>query len=100
VKEVEVTITPKLAALDTVTVRPGDKLIVRVRSDFTHQDFDEFTNRIREKLPDVEVLVMGAEQILVYREDPPDQSARAIADAVAEATANPGRTVTVKDVGA
>lgn len=38
----------------------------------TRQDFDEFRASLAEKLPGVDLVVMNAEQLLVYRPDGAD----------------------------
>lgn len=56
-------------APEAVIVRPGDKLIVRVRHDVAEKEFDEFRERLSEKLPGVDLVLLNAEQMLVYRPD-------------------------------
>jgi hypothetical protein len=68
-KEIEVRIKPKLDPLDAVTVRPGDKLVVQMKSDFTREQYDFWRDRLAEQLPGVEVVFVAAEQMLVYRPD-------------------------------
>ena len=55
--------------LDAVTVRPGDKLVVRMSGRITREDVDNFTDQMRGLLPGVGVVVIAAEQLLVYRLD-------------------------------
>jgi hypothetical protein len=57
---------------DTLVVRPGDVLVVRVRPDISRAHFDEFADRLRtglaEKLIDPpEFLVVAAEQLAVIQ---------------------------------
>lgn len=65
-RTVEVRVRPRL---DAVTVRPGDKLVVRVRSGFTLAERDEWLAHLHDALPGVEPVFIAAEQILVYRPD-------------------------------
>jgi hypothetical protein len=62
-QEVELTIKP---VLDAVTVRPGDRLIVRVRPDITREQADELAGQLQERLPGLDVIILAAEQIVVY----------------------------------
>ena len=50
-----------------LVVKPGDSLIVRVATGTTPKQIDEFLNEIQGRFPDVEVTVVGAEQIAVVR---------------------------------
>jgi hypothetical protein len=65
-RAVEVKVRPRL---DAVTVRPGDKLVVRVPVDSTREMVEEARARLADRLPGVEVVFIGAEQLLVYRPD-------------------------------
>lgn len=73
VQEVEMRIKP---VLDGPVVRPGDTLVVRI--DLSHvstrQQFDELVDRIvgqiEERLPGVKVVVVAADQLVIYRPDP------------------------------
>lgn len=48
-------------------VRPGDVLIVRVAATLTRQEVEDCAKLIQSRLTDVQVLVVNAEQVLVYR---------------------------------
>lgn len=62
--EVEVHFKP---VIDAPTVRPGDKLLIRVDPRSTRKDVDELLAALKDRLPGVEVCVIAAEQIVVYR---------------------------------
>lgn len=57
------------AISNAVIVRPGDTLIVRIQPDISRQRFEEFADSIKARLPEVKVVVLAAEQLLVYRPD-------------------------------
>jgi hypothetical protein len=61
------------AAVEAVIIRPGDTLIIRVKRDLAYPEFHELVERIGERLPGLRdrVLVINADQVLVYRPDPP-----------------------------
>jgi len=46
---------------------PGDKLLVRVRGDASIEAFDEIHDALAEQFPGVQVVILNAEQVLVYR---------------------------------
>lgn len=68
-REVELTIKPKLDSLDAVTVRPGDKLIVRIAGPVSMDLADRLKKGLEELLPGVEPVIIAADQMLVYRPD-------------------------------
>lgn len=54
--------------VDALVVQPGDTLVVRVRGDVNPAQIAETADMIRERLrPDVELLVVAAEQLAVIR---------------------------------
>jgi hypothetical protein len=55
--------------LDAVVVRPGDTLIVRVPSTLTQEQFTQIVTHLDERLPGVKTVLLGVDQILVYRPD-------------------------------
>ena len=64
-RTIDVKVRPRL---DAVTVRPGDKLVVRVNGNMSRAEVDEWKAYVAELLPGVElVVVTGVEQLLVYR---------------------------------
>lgn len=67
--EVEVHIKP---VLDGPVVRPGDKLIARVNPDrnWTLAQVDKLAADIKERLPGVDVCVVTADQLVIYRPEP------------------------------
>lgn len=52
---------------ERVVVHPGDKLIVRVSGNPTMADADRMRTSFAEQLPGVDVVLVVAEQLLVYR---------------------------------
>jgi hypothetical protein len=52
-------------------VRPGDKLVVRLSRDVTYEQAHEFKARAEAKLPGVEVVIICADEMAVYRGDTP-----------------------------
>ncbi|MET9815317.1 hypothetical protein [Streptomyces sp. NPDC006355] len=60
------TVTVDLAA-DLTVIRPGDTLLVRMPSNAPLVQLEMVANRLRDRLPDVEVLVIAAEGVDVYR---------------------------------
>lgn len=50
-------------AQEAVTVRPGDTLIVRVRPDINPEQVYTIRDQLRDRLPDVEVLIIACEQL-------------------------------------
>lgn len=67
---VEIAVVPKWASLDldTSTVRPGNKLIIRYSGTISIDFVDEVTSELRSRLPGVEIVIVQADQILVYRD--------------------------------
>jgi hypothetical protein len=61
-----------LDVIEAIVLRPGDTLVVRVSAGATLQQADELKARARELLPDVGVVVIGAEQLVVHRPDGSD----------------------------
>ncbi|MFZ4143376.1 hypothetical protein ACOZDZ_21990 [Streptomyces griseoincarnatus] len=57
----------------TSVVRPGDKLLVRLRSEVPLIQQQTVAERLRDRLPDVDVLVIASEGIHVYRPDTPGE---------------------------
>lgn len=51
----------------TAVVRPGDTLIVRVRPNIPPEQLQRCADLLKERLPDVEVCLIGAEELAVYR---------------------------------
>lgn len=52
-----------------LTVRPGDRLVVRVSRPLDMEQADRLRGVLAEGLPGVEVVVVQADQLLVYRPD-------------------------------
>lgn len=52
---------------EALLVRPGDTLIVRMDQSTPHDFAVRFKAKLAAELPGIEVLVVGAEQILAYR---------------------------------
>lgn len=52
-----------------VIVRPGDTLVVRVPINTNDYDFDRVMEMVRHRLNGVAVLVVRADQLMVYRPD-------------------------------
>jgi hypothetical protein len=51
-------------------IRPGDKLIVRVGRDITDEGFDQVSADLANlQLPDVQVIVICADELAIYRPD-------------------------------
>lgn len=86
-----------LAGLEqAVIVRPGDTLIVRVPQNTPADNVARFMAAMRERLPDVPVVVIAAEDMVVYRPEPPlytvelgDAASRAISDGLERASRAP-----------
>lgn len=55
------------AIRDAAVIRPGDKLILRVDARLTRQQFDQLVDEVKERLPDIEILVVNVAQVIVYR---------------------------------
>lgn len=56
-----------LAAVQTAIVRPGDTLIVRVPMSCRPADAAQVTKLFKEKLPDVSIMLIAAEEMVVFR---------------------------------
>lgn len=57
---------------DLSVIRPGDTVLVRMHRDIPLVQAHTVAERLRDRLPDVEVIVLtGADAIAVYRPDPP-----------------------------
>lgn len=54
-------------------IRPGDTVLVRLSSDMRPEYCLQVAERLRDRLPGVEVLVIAADGIDVYRPDPPGE---------------------------
>jgi hypothetical protein len=52
---------------DALVVRPGDGLIVRVLPSITMNEVEYLRTTLLERLPDVEVTIIAAEQLAVVR---------------------------------
>ncbi|MFF7899968.1 hypothetical protein ACFZCV_14405 [Streptomyces sp. NPDC007920] len=59
-----------LWADETSVIRPGDTLLIRLRSDAPLVQQKTVTDRLRDRLPGVDVLVIAAEGVDVYRPNP------------------------------
>lgn len=64
--EVELHFKP---VIDAPTVRPGDRLLVRIPVGATREHVQRMADELKERLPGVEVCVIAAEQLVVYRPD-------------------------------
>jgi hypothetical protein len=53
--------------LEALVVHPGDKLLVRVRQDSSRDAVLEFRTMLEERLPEVQITVIAAEQLAVVR---------------------------------
>lgn len=61
---------PLAQIAEGLVVRPGDKLVIRCHRDTTRANLDELADSIKERWPDVDVVVLaGVEQIAVVRAD-------------------------------
>jgi hypothetical protein len=57
---------------DLTVIRPGDTILVRMHRDAPSQQLLAVAERLRDRLPDVEVLVLaGADGIDIYRPGEP-----------------------------
>lgn len=54
---------------EALVVRPGDKLLIRVHPSTPSSQIDLLLTEARERLPEVEVTIIGAEQLAVVRGD-------------------------------
>lgn len=62
----------QVAAAELSVIRPGDTVLVRVAGDTPAVRLEAIADRLRERLPDVEVLlVAGVDGIDVYRPGEP-----------------------------
>lgn len=52
---------------EALALRPGDHLLVRVSTHTTDEQVDELLVAFKERLPDVPVTVIAAEQLAVVR---------------------------------
>ena len=82
--------------VEGLVIRPGDTLLIRVPMQVSREHFDNLVTALREKIPDsIRICVIAAEQLaVIVMPDVLRSSSRpapGFADAVAEATANPGR---------
>lgn len=60
-----------IEAAEALVIYPGDTLVVRVHPGYSRAEHDEFGALIRKQLtPDVQVLIIGAEQLAVIRSTP------------------------------
>lgn len=58
----------RLVEAELSVIRPGDKVLVRMPRDIRPEQAKRVADRLRERLPDVEVLVLaGVDGIDVYR---------------------------------
>lgn len=56
------------------TIRPGDKVLIRVPGDMTCDQFDAMRAALKERMLDVDFCVIsGVEGTDVYRPDPPGE---------------------------
>jgi hypothetical protein len=62
--DLAVTLQPFIEAL---TIRPGDTLIVRVDPSYSPAEVAELKAAIADRLPDLAVVVIAADQIAAYR---------------------------------
>jgi hypothetical protein len=56
-----------LEVQEGLVVRPGDKLLVRVRPDSLPEAIKRFADHLKERFPEAEVTVVAAEQLAVVR---------------------------------
>lgn len=58
-----------LAIREAIVVRPGDTLVVRVNPShgWFRSHLDELAHSIKERLPGIEVLIVTADQLVIYR---------------------------------
>ena len=52
-----------------LVVRPGDKLLIRVRPDTRPDQLERFADQLRERFPEAEITVVAADQLAVVRGD-------------------------------
>jgi len=53
----------EVVAQEAVTVRPGDTLILRVRPDTNPEQMQGFSAKLKERLPDIAIVVVACEQL-------------------------------------
>lgn len=82
--------------VQTAVVRPGDTLIVRVAPSSTPSWAQQIGAALRERLPDMTIVVVAAEELVVYRSEPPlynvhlgAEASRAIKEGVERASRAP-----------
>lgn len=56
------------ALAEALVVHPGDKLLVRVAPSTSRVQVEQLMEQARERLPEVEVVIIGAEQLAVLRD--------------------------------
>lgn len=68
-QEVEVHFKP---VIDGPVIRPGDTLVVRVDLSrrWTQEQADRVKAELKERLPGVDVLIVAADQLVIYRPEP------------------------------
>jgi len=66
-RELELRINP---VLDAPVVRPGDTLIARFSGLLTMEQADQIKAGLEAHLPGVEVVVVAADQLVIYRPEP------------------------------
>jgi hypothetical protein len=60
---------PQAATIqEGLVIRPGDKLLIRVRSDSSPDQVERFLGLLKRRFPEVEVTVVAAEQLAVVRD--------------------------------
>lgn len=57
----------ELAVQEALVVRPGDKLLIRVRPDTYPEDLAALLDKLKQRFPEVEITAVGAEQLAVVR---------------------------------
>ncbi|MEV2277734.1 hypothetical protein AB0I72_19320 [Nocardiopsis sp. NPDC049922] len=67
---------PTLTVVEGLVIRPGDTLIVRVANSEEPKAARQFARDLKKNLPGVKILVVGAEQLAVYRaSEQPEEAA-------------------------
>ena len=61
--------TETLEVQEALVVRPGDKLLVRLRPDAHRGHIEKLADALRERFPETEITVITAEQLAVVRDD-------------------------------
>lgn len=60
---------PEAAVIqEGLIVRPGDKLLIRVRPDSYPEELAALLDKLQQRFPEVEITVVGAEQLAVVRD--------------------------------